>query len=89
MKTLFLAGRATQSMQTTHAGDVAVARDGRLSGVTRAIRQAYLQMFGIPDYDRYAEHMASHHPGAPLLSRREFCAWAIDRKYARKGPRCC
>ncbi|TDN62211.1 YbdD/YjiX family protein [Paraburkholderia sp. BL10I2N1] len=61
----------------------------RLPGMTRAMRKAYLQLFGIPDYERYVEHMASHHPDEPLLSRREFCAKAIDRKYAHNGPRCC
>lgn len=65
------------------------APDTRLSNMTRTMRQAYLQLFGIPDYERYAEHMAVRHPGVPLLSRREFCAQAIDRKYARNGPRCC
>ncbi|MFM0696801.1 YbdD/YjiX family protein [Paraburkholderia graminis] len=46
-------------------------------------------MFGIPDYERYIEHMASRHPCDPLLSRREFFIWSIDRKYCRNGPRCC
>ncbi|TAM00815.1 MAG: YbdD/YjiX family protein [Paraburkholderia sp.] len=55
----------------------------------RAIRGAYRQVIGIPDYERYAEHMALHHPGAPLLSRRAFFAQAIDRKYGRGKQRCC
>ena len=46
-------------------------------------------MFGIPDYERYLAHMAAHHPGEPLLSRRDFFAQAIDRKYGKSGPRCC
>jgi len=61
----------------------------RLVRVGRAAREAYLQMFGIPDYERYAAHMAAHHPSDPLLSRREFFARSIDRKYCRNGPRCC
>ena len=28
-------------------------------------------------------------PGAPVLSRRDFCAQAIERKYGKSGPRCC
>jgi len=51
--------------------------------------QACRQVFGIPDYDRYVEHMRRHHPGESTLSRRDYFAQAIDRKYARKGPRCC
>lgn len=55
----------------------------------RAVRRGYLQLFGIPDYVRYLEHMAVHHPGEPVLAEREFHARAIDRKYCRSGPRCC
>ena len=46
-------------------------------------------MFGIPDYDRYLDHMRKHHPHDAVLSAREFGARAIDRKYEGKGPRCC
>lgn len=53
------------------------------------MRGACRQIFGIPDYDRYLEHMAKRHPGDAVLSRREFFACAIDRKYSRSGPRCC
>ena len=53
------------------------------------VRRVYHQVFGVPDYAAYAEHMRTRHPGAPVLSAREFCARAIDRKYAKKGPRCC
>ena len=56
----------------------------------RAIRQGYLQMFGIPDYERYVAHRNATHPDAPLLSRRDFVAQAIERKYARgSGQKCC
>jgi uncharacterized short protein YbdD (DUF466 family) len=55
----------------------------------RRIRQAFRQLFGIPDYERYLAHASAHHPGAPLLSRRDFCAQAIERKYGKGGPRCC
>jgi uncharacterized short protein YbdD (DUF466 family) len=64
-------------------------RPARLAGALQAARRAYLQIFGIPDYERYLAHMACAHPGEPLLSRREFCARAIDRKYGKSGPRCC
>jgi uncharacterized short protein YbdD (DUF466 family) len=55
----------------------------------RAARQACRQVFGIPDYERYLEHMALHHAGQPVLSRREFFARSIDAKYGKSGPRCC
>ncbi len=65
------------------------ARRARLMARARALRQAYLQVFGIPDYEAYRAHMAARHPGAPLLSQRDFFAQAIDRKYGRNGMRCC
>lgn len=64
-------------------------RLARLTAALQAARRAYLHVFGIPDYERYLAHMARAHPHEPLLTRREFCAHAIDRKYSRNGPRCC
>ena len=61
----------------------------RLAAALHAAHRVYFQVFGIPDYERYLAHMASDHPSEPVLSRREFCARAIDRKYGRNGPRCC
>ena len=65
------------------------ARRARLLERARALRKAYLQVFGIPDYEGYLEHMAVKHPSDAVLSQREFFACAIDRKYSKKGPRCC
>ena len=61
----------------------------RLEEIARAVRQSARQIFGIPDYERYLAHCAAHHPGEPVLSKREFFAHAIDRKYCKSGPRCC
>jgi uncharacterized short protein YbdD (DUF466 family) len=80
-------------MNTQHASDALTARRGpardRLFETARRIKRASLQLFGIPDYERYLEHRAVHHPGEPVMSRRAFSAAAIDRKYCRNGPRCC
>ncbi|MDQ2962519.1 MAG: YbdD/YjiX family protein [Pseudomonadota bacterium] len=65
------------------------APDARLRERMRAVRQACRQIFGIPDYERYLAHMAAQHPDLPVLSRREFFARSIDRKYGKSGPRCC
>jgi uncharacterized short protein YbdD (DUF466 family) len=65
------------------------APDARLRDRLRVVRQACRQIFGIPDYERYLAHMAAHHAGEPMLSRREFFARSIDRKYGKSGPRCC
>lgn len=61
----------------------------RLPALVTALRQGYLQVFGIPDYRRYLAHMAAHHLDKVPLSREEFCRQAIDRRYGRSGPRCC
>ena len=55
----------------------------------RALRSGWLQVCGIPDYERYLAHCAEHHPGEPVMTRQAFFAQAIDRKYGRSGPRCC
>ena len=65
------------------------ATKARLRDWLGALRQAYLRLIGIPDYDGYLAHMAEHHPCEPVLSRRAFCARSIDRKYGKSGPRCC
>lgn len=61
----------------------------RLRTLARTIRRGYLQVFGIADYERYVAHHDLHHPERPLLSRQQFHAQAIDRKYCRSGARCC
>jgi len=55
----------------------------------RTVRQGWNQVVGIPDYERYLAHHAAHHPGEPVLSRRQFVERAIDHRYCRSGPRCC
>jgi uncharacterized short protein YbdD (DUF466 family) len=78
--------------QTTATVDAAAARSerrARLLERARALRKAYLQVFGIPDYEAYLAHMGARHPGQAVLSQRAFFAWAIDRKYSMRGPRCC
>jgi uncharacterized short protein YbdD (DUF466 family) len=77
---------AAQSDAASTVGD---ASKGTVFDRVRGIRQVCRQLFGIPDYERYLAHAAAHHPGAPVLSRRDFCARAIERKYGKSGPRCC
>jgi uncharacterized short protein YbdD (DUF466 family) len=89
MKTIFNGKLAAMPVRGANAAARSNALGTRLSELARTMRGACAQMFGIPDYERYVEHMASRHPCDPLLSRREFFIWAIDRKYSRNGPRCC
>jgi uncharacterized short protein YbdD (DUF466 family) len=89
MKTIPGYELAAAPVQVANAQRGSGALRVRVLVLARAAREAYLQVFGIPDYERYAAHMAAHHPGESLLSRREFFARSIERKYCRSGPRCC
>jgi uncharacterized short protein YbdD (DUF466 family) len=40
-------------------------------------------------YERYVEHVRSHHPDRPVPSRREFERQRVDAKDANPGVRCC
>ena len=89
MKTIFSARPAASPLGAADTPVLRSALQARLRDRARVVRQAYLQLFGIPDYERYVAHMGSHHPGEPVLSRRDFFTKAIERKYGRNGPRCC
>jgi uncharacterized short protein YbdD (DUF466 family) len=75
-------------MKSQLAGQMIRLRSG-LTETVGQVRRAYLQIFGIPDYERYLAHVAAHHPGEAPLSRRDFSARAIEHKYSRAGPKCC
>ncbi len=57
--------------------------------VFRKFARAVRQIFGMPDYDRYVEHRRVCHPGEPVLSRREYFAQQVERRYAGGPNRCC
>ena len=89
MKTLELERlSAARSGAAGTSSEVSATKEA-VSGRARGIRQICRQLFGIPDYERYLAHASEHHPDAPVLSRRDFCAQAIERKYGKSGPRCC
>jgi uncharacterized short protein YbdD (DUF466 family) len=56
-----------------------------IAGVARVLRA----MIGVPDYERYVEHCRAHHPGSAPMTRDQFAADLIERKYSRPGSRCC
>ena len=59
------------------------------AGLRERLRAAYHRIFDVPDYGAYLQHMREHHPEATPLSEREFAAQFVDRRYGKKGPRCC
>jgi uncharacterized short protein YbdD (DUF466 family) len=89
MKTIFNGKLVPGRLQTTTATRESGALGTQVSELARALRGACMQMFGIPDYERYLGHMAARHPCDSPLSRHEFFIRSIDRKYAGNGPRCC
>ena len=44
---------------------------------------------GVPAYERYLAHMQARHPGAALLSPREFLAMRERDRFEKPGGRCC
>ncbi len=82
-------GPAVMRSEAIGAPDAGGAQQEVGPDKAHGIRQVCRQLFGIPDYERYVAHAQAHHPDVPVLSRREFFAQAIDRKYGKSGPRCC
>ncbi|HYJ31193.1 MAG TPA: CstA-like transporter-associated (seleno)protein [Allosphingosinicella sp.] len=55
----------------------------------RAAETARL-MVGLPDYEAYAAHRRSAHPGEPVMSREDFHRERTERRYAAGATgRCC
>lgn len=55
----------------------------------RSLCSACRQVLGMPDYERYLAHAATLHPGEPVLSRNDYCAQVIERRYGQGVGRCC
>jgi uncharacterized short protein YbdD (DUF466 family) len=47
------------------------------------------EVMGENAYDHYLQHQRHHHPGEPVLSRREFESRRMDQLEIRPGQRCC
>lgn len=56
-------------------------------------RNQFLDLLvGVPNYERYVEHMKERHPEEPIQSREQFFREAQDARYNAKGgkvSRCC
>ena len=46
-------------------------------------------VIGVPNYDRYVQHMAAHHPASEILSKEEFAKARLEARYSKPGSRCC
>jgi len=54
----------------------------------RTLVAAARRIAGIPDYDAYVAHLASHHPERAIPTAAEFFAERQQARY-RSGQRCC
>jgi uncharacterized short protein YbdD (DUF466 family) len=55
----------------------------------RWLRWYLREVSGESAYDRYLAHAHAAHPGAPVLSRREFERRRMDQRDDRPESRCC
>ena len=46
-------------------------------------------MIGVPRYDAYRAHIATHHPELEPVSRAEFERTRLEARYSRPGGKCC
>ena len=70
------------------AGQMIQLRSRLIETVGKA-RRAYLQIFGIPDYERYLAHMRSAHPGDRVMTETEFNHTRMNDRYNKPGSKCC
>lgn len=47
------------------------------------------RLSGMPDYENYLSHQREKHPGAPVLTEREFFDRYLESRYGGAGSRCC
>ena len=62
---------------------------GRLKALVARIKETSRLMVGIPDYDRYVEHLSANHPEQPIMSYREFFDNRQQARYGKGMKRCC
>lgn len=46
-------------------------------------------LVGMPSYDKYLEHMRTHHPEKTPKSQKAFFKDALEAKYGAGGAKCC
>jgi len=61
----------------------------RLKTLVSRIRETSRLMVGIPDYDRYVEHVSTNHPERPIMTYREFFNNRQQARYGVGMKRCC
>lgn len=63
---------------------------GRVKTLYRRSDRFFHLLVGLPSYDKYVEHIETHHPGQKPKSRKQFFKECIEKKYgAGGGTKCC
>lgn len=62
---------------------------GAFAGTARSVARVVRTLAGVPDYERYVEHVRERHPGDEPLTRDEFVRLRLEERYNRPGSRCC
>ena len=62
---------------------------GRIGELARTIRWYLREAAGETAYDRYVENVRRDHPGAMVMSRRDFERWRQDDRNDNPRARCC
>ncbi|EIJ82196.1 DUF466 domain-containing protein [Bacillus methanolicus] len=64
----------------------------KLQEIMKYRKQFISLLVGVPSYEKYIEHMKTHHPGEPIKSRKEFFCEAQESRFNGKDgkiSRCC
>lgn len=62
---------------------------GAFAGTARSVARVVRTLAGVPDYERYVEHVRERHSGDEPLTRDEFVRLRLEERYNRPGSRCC
>lgn len=64
-------------------------RQTSLTDAMHAIAATMRAIIGVPNYERYLEHMRRRHPAETPLRLEEFERARLTDKYLRPGAKCC
>ncbi|PLS14834.1 cytosolic protein [Bacillus sp. M6-12] len=64
----------------------------KIQTILKYRKQFISLLVGVPSYEKYVEHMQTHHPQQQMKSRKEFFCEAQEARFNAKGgkiSRCC
>lgn len=64
-------------------------RPNQMARLVHVVVRAARAIAGIPDYERYLNHVQVSHPGTRPLSRDQYAENRMMARYERPGSRCC